>query len=178
MAAADTQTLLDEVKCNQCYGMLSVYDMLKISLLTRTLLALDPMAATDSQSLIEYAKCFNCYGPLSIGQMMELALIDQISQNIGATHLIGVPDPEGVVTAYPGASYYATGSQTFWVKVTGDGNTGWQQIVATAGAGIVGVPDPEGVQVANAGTTYFATGSTTFWVKATGAGNTGWVQLI
>lgn len=44
--------------------------------------------------------------------------------------LIGNSDPEGVVTADPGTTYYARTSQTFWVKETGTGtNTGWTELI-------------------------------------------------
>lgn len=47
----------------------------------------------------------------------------------GGAGLIGAGDPEGVVTADPGTTYYATGTATFWVKETGTGNTGWVQLI-------------------------------------------------
>lgn len=47
----------------------------------------------------------------------------------GGTGSSGVADPEGSVTAATGSTYWATGSQTFWVKQTGSGNTGWVQLI-------------------------------------------------
>jgi len=41
----------------------------------------------------------------------------------------GSGSPEGVVTAEPGASYLDTTTNSFWVKRTGSGNTGWQQLL-------------------------------------------------
>lgn len=46
----------------------------------------------------------------------------------GESGIVGVVDPEGVVTATPGTTYYNSADATFWVKHTGSGNTGWQQI--------------------------------------------------
>jgi hypothetical protein len=136
MAAIPAQTLFDEAKCTACYVPATLYEMLKLSLMVRVLQSLDPMAATDAQSLIDYAKCFNCYGQLSAAQMMELALLDQISQLVaglgpaaGGTATQGIPDPEGVVTAPEGSLYWAIGSQSFWEKQTGAGNTGWIQLI-------------------------------------------------
>jgi hypothetical protein len=46
--------------------------------------------------------------------------------------LSGVGDPEGVVTAPPGSLYVSTTgglNQTFFIKVSGVGNTGWDRIV-------------------------------------------------
>ncbi len=37
----------------------------------------------------------------------------------------GVGSPEGVVTASPGATYWDTAGQFFYVKDSGTGNTGW-----------------------------------------------------
>lgn len=47
----------------------------------------------------------------------------------GQAGIVGVVDPEGVVTATPGTTYVNTANGTFWVKQSGSGNTGWQQYV-------------------------------------------------
>lgn len=44
--------------------------------------------------------------------------------------LAGVGSPEGVVTARPGQVYTDTSTGGFWNKITGTGNTGWQQLIA------------------------------------------------
>lgn len=41
----------------------------------------------------------------------------------------GVGSPEGVVSAPPGTTYLDTSSNSFWVKASGVGNTGWVAIV-------------------------------------------------
>ena len=76
MAATAPQTLLTGGRCFDCYGA-SAVQMMRLSLLSNILTALNPMAATDPQSLLTYGKCFDCYGANGI-QMMELALLDQI----------------------------------------------------------------------------------------------------
>lgn len=44
----------------------------------------------------------------------------------GAGGLVGVVDPEGVVTADPGTIYTNTANRTIWIKESGTGtNTGW-----------------------------------------------------
>jgi hypothetical protein len=43
----------------------------------------------------------------------------------GQSGIVGVVDPEGVVTATPGTTYLNTALETFWVKHSGNGNTGW-----------------------------------------------------
>lgn len=47
----------------------------------------------------------------------------------GAGGLAGVGSPEGVVTGSPGQVYTQTDTGGFWNKVTGTGNTGWNQLV-------------------------------------------------
>lgn len=42
---------------------------------------------------------------------------------------IGVVDPEGVVSQPAGKYYFNTANNSFWVKRTGTGNTGWQQLL-------------------------------------------------
>ena len=48
----------------------------------------------------------------------------------GSGGLSGVGSPEGVVTASPGTTYLDTSTNGFWVKNTGNGNTGWFQLIA------------------------------------------------
>lgn len=83
MDATNPQTLISQGSCYECYGPLTMGDLMKIVLLSNILLAQNPMAATDPQSLYAYGKCFNCYGPLSPADIMIIALLDQISQGGG-----------------------------------------------------------------------------------------------
>jgi hypothetical protein len=41
----------------------------------------------------------------------------------------GVVNPEGVVVGTVGQTYFNTANETFWVKKTGSGNTGWLQLI-------------------------------------------------
>lgn len=43
---------------------------------------------------------------------------------------VGSGSPEGVVAASPGSSYLDTDNDSFWMKKTGSGNTGWIQLLA------------------------------------------------
>jgi hypothetical protein len=43
----------------------------------------------------------------------------------GGAGIVGVVNPEGIVTASPGTPYLNTALQTFWMKNSGAGNTGW-----------------------------------------------------
>ncbi len=48
----------------------------------------------------------------------------------GGVGLSGTGSPQGVVTANPGAVYTDTSTGAFWNKVSGTGNTGWQNLIA------------------------------------------------
>ncbi len=89
----------------------------------------------------------------------------------------GSGDPEGSLTASPGALYLRT-SGALYVKVTGTGNTGWKAAVLTTliqrAAGT-----PEGAVTADVGTLYLQSDGTfgeVLWVKESGSGNTGWAS--
>jgi hypothetical protein len=92
------------------------------------------MAATDAQSLLAQAKCYLCLG-ITIGEALQLALLANIVTNgsaggsVGAG-LGGVGSPQGVVTAAPFTTYWDTAGQSLWIKNSGFGNTGWNQITA------------------------------------------------
>lgn len=44
----------------------------------------------------------------------------------------GVVDPNGAVIGTPGQTYLNTATNSFWVKATGNGNTGWIEIVGAS----------------------------------------------
>lgn len=44
--------------------------------------------------------------------------------------LAGAGSPEGVVSANPGVTYLNTTNESFWVKKTGTGNTGWIALIS------------------------------------------------
>ncbi len=48
----------------------------------------------------------------------------------GQSGIVGVGDPEGVVTATPGTMYEDSSTNSLWMKETGSGNTGWIQLIA------------------------------------------------
>ena len=47
----------------------------------------------------------------------------------GSGTFAGAGSPEGSLTASPGATYYDTTGDDFYVKKTGTGDTGWQLVV-------------------------------------------------
>ncbi len=132
--ATDAQSLLTQAQCFECnnaneYSLL----LMKLSLLQQIVLAQNPMADTSPQTLLANASCFQCYAanPYML-QLMELALLSQIvggGSGTGGAGLVGAVDPEGVVVATPGTSYYNTVLFKFWYKLSGNGNTGWFQVV-------------------------------------------------
>ena len=79
MAAIPYETLLEESKCYQCFGPVTIPQQLKLALLRRWLLSLDANADTGAQALVEYSKCYACLGA-SMYDLMELALLGQISE--------------------------------------------------------------------------------------------------
>ena len=81
MAATNPQTLFAEAKCYVCDGVTMV-QALKLALLARTLLVLDPAANVSSAYLVEYGKCFLCFGETNMGDLLELSLLDLISQAV------------------------------------------------------------------------------------------------
>ncbi len=66
---------------------------------------------------------------LRIIAQLTCELVDAGGGGTGGAGSVGVVDPEGVVTATPGTSYYNTANFTFWFKTSGSGSTGWQQVV-------------------------------------------------
>lgn len=77
--ATDPNILLAESKCYECFGPLTISQLLVLALLRRSVLAADPAAAVDPQSLVTYGKCFACYG-MSMSDIMQMALLDMLAQ--------------------------------------------------------------------------------------------------
>lgn len=89
MAAPSADTLLNEARCYECntsngYGL----ELMKLAVLRRILLAMDPTAVTDPSTLLNEARCYECSG--ANGYMlllMELALLNRLVDS--ATALSG-----------------------------------------------------------------------------------------
>lgn len=77
--ATDPQSLFTQGKCYACFGPLSGYEIMKLSLLAQISLQTNPANAVDPQSLVSQGKCFPCFGNVSMGKLMELALLAQIA---------------------------------------------------------------------------------------------------
>lgn len=75
--------MLDEGNCYRCFGALSTAAILKLVLLARAVVAVDPAADVTPQGLMTYGSCYACLG-LSFGTIMELSLTDMLSQSLAA----------------------------------------------------------------------------------------------
>lgn len=85
---------------------------------------------TAIEQLLEDAKCIQTCIPPGMQGAVLIALLNQIvSAGIGGG-LAGSGSPEGFVTANPGATYWDQTGKSLWVKDSGTGNTGWEQIIA------------------------------------------------
>lgn len=63
------------------------------------------------------------------GKVLTSDAVGFASWQTPSTGLSGSGSPEGAVTASPGATYLRTSDESFWVKKTGTGNTGWIQLI-------------------------------------------------
>jgi hypothetical protein len=78
--ALDPNVIYAEGRCYNCYGPVADFQLLKLALLRRTLLGLNPSADTSPEALLIYGSCYNCYSNGSEYDIMELSLLDQIAQ--------------------------------------------------------------------------------------------------
>lgn len=85
---------------------------------------------------LEASACSNGFAKIAQNEALyraiELQLLCEISEGggTGGGGEAGAGSPEGVVTANPGTTYVDTSDESFWVKLTGTGNTGWIQLIA------------------------------------------------
>lgn len=84
------------------------------------------MAACNIDTLLTDA-CSNGFSSLS-DRDLKIAILQLLCDGGGGATTLGAVDPEGVVTASPGRNYYNTVGQTFWIKASGTGNTGWDAV--------------------------------------------------
>ena len=91
----------------------------------------DPVPDT-TQELITEANCLLCLVSPGLLPYVMITAIRGISSGGGGTGgagSVGVGSPEGVVTATPGTIYFDSAGDGLWVKESGNGNTGWVQLV-------------------------------------------------
>lgn len=80
MAATSADTLFTEGNCFRCYGADTAM-ILKLALMVRAVLAVNPSAIVTPDGLLTYGSCFRCYG-LTETEIMEASLLDQLAQAI------------------------------------------------------------------------------------------------
>lgn len=87
--------------------------------------------ACEPNTLLDSARCFQCLSQKELQQVVTYLLCQILSNgSSGSAGLSGAGSPEGVVTANPGTTYVNTTDESFWVKKTGTGNTGWIKLIA------------------------------------------------
>ena len=69
------QGLATAGSCYACGGMLSMYEIYKITLLSQIALSANPAADVSVQGLMTAARCYECSTFATPGQLMELALL-------------------------------------------------------------------------------------------------------
>lgn len=91
--------LYQEANCFLCYGITQT-QALKIALMRRQVLELDPNADVSPEALLASAACYNCYANGSVGDLFELALLAIIAATPctpgNVDGLIWGPNPETV----------------------------------------------------------------------------------
>jgi hypothetical protein len=76
--AIATDTLMEEGKCYACFGPLSTYEILKLSLLRRIALTVNPSADVSAQGLLNTTNCYACLS-MSTFDLLKLALMNIIN---------------------------------------------------------------------------------------------------
>jgi len=91
----------------------------------------------------------------------------------------GSGNPNGVVTASPGATYVDTAAGALYFKQTGTDANGWTLVVGGGSGSIYqGTGNPNGVVTASSPAVFYTT-TGQVWVKTSGSNtNTGWEQVI
>lgn len=97
-------------------------------------------------------------------------------------NVIGHGSPQGVQTATPGAGYVDLDSGNFWVKQTGEGNTGWAQVGVLPAESSIGGTVALGNNVENGTVTGLALTSTpsavALTVQSPSGGQVLWAELV
>lgn len=83
----------------------------------------------DPQELANDSKCFCGLSERQLLQVIAYASANAAGGS-GGGGLAGSGSPEGAQTANPGTTYLNTDDDSFWVKKTGTGNTGWIELIA------------------------------------------------
>jgi len=79
MNATTVQSLMTAGACYQCYGPLTTFELLQITLLAQISLDKNPANDVSPAGLMSQASCLSCGLGGSTGQLMILALLTQIA---------------------------------------------------------------------------------------------------
>lgn len=118
MAQCDTQTLMADASCFNCFGYGDI-KLVEAALLCRILRALDPVATCNVNELLSEAQCFFCLSPQQ-WELVKLQLLCNISDSIeggaiGGSMDCGVADPVNPPTDPTKCSMYAnTTNNSLW----------------------------------------------------------------
>lgn len=118
MAQCDTQALMGEASCFNCFGYGDV-KLVEAALLCRILKALDPVATCNVSELLSEAQCFLCLSPQQ-WELIKLQLLCNISDSIGGSiggggMTCGVADPVNPPADPTTCSLYAnTTANSLW----------------------------------------------------------------
>lgn len=80
MAQCDTQALMGEASCFNCFGYGDI-KLVEAALLCRILKALDPVATCNVNELLSEAQCFLCLSPQQ-WELIKLQLLCNISDSM------------------------------------------------------------------------------------------------
>ena len=76
--AIAANTLFEETKCYACTGQIDQTQLLKLGLLRRIALSVNPAADVTYQALIDSSECYLCVG-VSLYDSLELGLLNIIN---------------------------------------------------------------------------------------------------
>ncbi|SRR6266542_3304801 len=124
--AIDPQPLIAQATCTWCVIPAGLINYAILAALIDV--ANGVPVSSDPQVIIDQARCLECVIPQGFVGYAILAAVSNITGGGGG--LAGAGSPEDVTTASPGTTYLDTSTNSFWVKSSGVGNTGWVQLIA------------------------------------------------
>lgn len=126
----EAAALMADANCDICYA---APGQIWYEILAALIHVGNSETVPDAQTLASEIGCLECVispGMLPYAILQAIRDISGGGGGTGSAGIVGTGSPEGVVAAPPGTSYYdntTPGSVHVWVKMTGVGNTGWEQ---------------------------------------------------
>jgi len=115
--------ILSDAECVVCAGNASMFEVFAIQILKQ-------ITGMTQAEIEAESSCFICYG-ISQSQAAMLVLLNAIAEGGagGAAGLLGVVDPNGVVTPDAAGQFYTnTANDTYW-QAWDATNSNWHQFV-------------------------------------------------